>query len=176
MASCRPRCRPSRCPSLTSGASAWSPRHCRCRLPSPTIQQHNVNVSSSRTRSVQYLRYDDVFSRCLLPFTSPSHPLVGAPAAREHEDVVHLALPLLLLQLAPLVLGDDVLPVAVVLVLQLRAVLLHVGEVGHLPTVKKQRRRRGDEGQCQQHKRGEETEKHEMEKTSTRYVRRKRVE
>ena len=63
---------------------------------------------------------------------SAPHPLVGAPAPGQHEDVLHLPLLLLLLQLAPLVLGDDVIPISHIHLLQLWSALFHAGEVGHL--------------------------------------------
>lgn len=67
--------------------------------------------------------------RCVF---SPVYPLIGAPASRQHVDVLHLLLLLLLLQLPPLVLRDDVVPVRHRPLHQVWSTLLHVGEVGHL--------------------------------------------
>ena len=78
-----------------------------------------------------------------MPNCSSPHPLVGAPAPGEHEDVIHLPLALLLLQLSPLVLWDDVIPVSDILVLQLWGALLHTGEIGHLPSFSQRWRRSG---------------------------------
>lgn len=61
-----------------------------------------------------------------------AHPLVGAPAPGQHEDVLHLPLLLLLLDLASLLFRDDVVPLSNCLLLKVWSSLLHAGEIGHL--------------------------------------------
>lgn len=62
----------------------------------------------------------------------PMYPLVGTSASGQHEDVLHLPLLLLLFYFAPLIFGDDVVPFAGGLLLQLGSALFHGGEVCYL--------------------------------------------
>lgn len=59
------------------------------------------------------------------------HPLVGAPASGQHEEI-HFPLLFLLLDFPPLLLGDDVVPFPRGLVLEVGSALLHAGKVGYL--------------------------------------------
>lgn len=117
-ASCRHRCHPSRSPSQTYGASA-SRRRCRCRWPEPEESQRGSVRSSLRAQDGQM---------------SPPHtyPLVWTSASGQHEDVLHFPLLLLFFYFASLIFGDDVVPFAHGLFLQLGSALFHGGEVCYL--------------------------------------------
>ena len=65
-------------------------------------------------------------------FFLSSYPLVRAPASGQHEDVLHLPLLLLLLNFAPLLFGDDIVPFSYGPPLELWSGLFHAGEIGNL--------------------------------------------